>query len=391
MTEALHRATEAELADWDSRTVDRRDGHVFQSRAFGEFQRGLGWRTRYLVADDGAGLLSLERRWPWIGGGSAYLPRGPVPGGDAPERTAERLRAAADWLIGHGVDVVASDAEIPAASRYPGLLRAAGFRPIPEIQPSRHRLRIPLEDRTEADVFGGIAKSTRQRIRQAEKNGVAIVRFDGRANASGRASDQATSGDRATSEPQAAAEALDAFYDLLLATGERRGFTFGSRAEFVGWWRTALAAGHLVYFVARARASDAATVSDSMADIAGLILYRHGGRLSTVHSADRADARATNPGALHFLRWRAIQLAIAEGCHEMDLGGVDVDGARRVPLEGEAMFGLYEHKRSFGAEWQELTGAMELVAHPLRYRTGRLTARLNRELARRRPGARDDG
>jgi len=382
MTEAFHRATPDELADWDSRTVDRRDGHVFQSRAFGEFQQGLGWLTRYLVADDGFGLLSLERRWPWIGGGSAYLPRGPVPGGDAPERTAARLCAAADWLIGHGVDVVASDAEVPATGAYPGLVRAAGFHPIPEIQPSRHRLRIPLEGRTEAEVYSGIAKSTRQRIRQAEKNGVAIVRFDRR-----------TPGGSApiTGDPQATARALDAFYDLLLSTGERRGFTFGSRAEFVGWWRTALSAGHLIYFAARAGNSHAADPASTSTDIAGLILYRHGGRLSTVHSADRADARAANPGALHLLRWRAIELAIAEGCHEMDLGGVDVEGSRRVPREGESTFGLYEHKRSFGAEWQELTGAMELVAHPLRYRTGRLTARLTREIARRRPGGRDGG
>ena len=59
---------------------------------------------------------------------------------------------------------------------------------------------------------------------------------------------------------------------------------------------------------------------------AGLILYRHGERLSTVHSGDHADARRDHPGALHLLRWRAIQLAIREGRAEMDLGGVDVAG-----------------------------------------------------------------
>ena len=89
----------------------------------------------------------------------------------------------------------------------------------------------------------------------------------------------------------------------LRQTGERRHFTFGSRDEFVGWWRTALVAGHLVYL--EARTGDAADEP-----VAGLILYRHGGRLSTVHSADPAASRAAHPGALHLLRWRAIQLAI---------------------------------------------------------------------------------
>ena len=51
------------------------------------------------------------------------------------------------------------------------------------------------------------------------------------------------------------------------------------------------------------------------------------------------------------------------------------------------MHGLYEHKRSFGAEWVELAGAHEFVADRLRYAAGRLTQRATREIARRLPGA----
>ena len=87
---------------------------------------------------------------------------------------------------------------------------------------------------------------------------------------------------------------------------------------------------------------------------------------------------------LHLLRWRAIQIAIAERCSELDFGGADVVGARRPPREGEALHGLYEHKRSFGAEWVELAGAHELVIRRARYTGGRIAMRLSRELARRR-------
>ena len=86
-------------------------------------------------------------------------------------------------------------------------------------------------------------------------------------------------------------------------------------------------------------------------------------------------ARRDHPGALHLLRWRAIELALREGRAEMDLGGVDVAGARREPREGEPMWGLYQHKRSFGGEWLELTGAHERVLDASRYRLGRLAAR----------------
>ena len=85
------------------------------------------------------------------------------------------------------------------------------------------------------------------------------------------------------------------------------------------------------------------------------MLYRHGERLSTVHSGDHATARRDHPGALHLLRWRAIQLAHPRGAGR--------DGPRRrrrrgrsprTP-EGEPMWGLYQHKLSFGGEWLELS------------------------------------
>jgi hypothetical protein len=353
---AVREVRGSDLDGWDAAAVDAPGGHVFQSRAYGAFQTTLGWRVRYLRFDDGFPVLALQRRWPWIGGWSAYVPRGPVPTDASADITAERLIAVGRWLAERGTAVVAADPEVAAGSTFAAQVAEAGFHAIEELQPSRHRMRIPLAARSEDDVWKGIAKSTRQRIRQAEGSGVVIDGCDA-----------------------APADAeLDEFYDLLRATGDRRGFSFASRTEFVGWWDVALAAGHLVYLAAR-ESSDRTT-------IAGLLLYRHGRRLSTVHSADVASLRSEHPGVLHLLRWRAIQEAIAEACDEMDLGGVDVAGARRVPAKGEEMYGLYEHKRSFGAEWVELAGAQERVGDPLRYAAGRVTTRLSREIARRRPG-----
>jgi lipid II:glycine glycyltransferase (peptidoglycan interpeptide bridge formation enzyme) len=178
--------------------------------------------------------------------------------------------------------------------------------------------------------------------------------------------------------------ALDDFAALLEATGERRGFRFGPRAAFLAWWRRAHDAGHLVYLEALDPGAPAASASSSLehAPLGGLILYRHGGRLSTVHSGDTASARERLPGVMHLLRWRAIQLAIREGCTEMDLGGVDHGPDHREPGPGDPMAGLYEHKRSFGAEWVEMTGAQERVLRPWRYTAGRLAARLTRAAGR---------
>jgi hypothetical protein len=86
---------------------------------------------------------------------------------------------------------------------------------------------------------------------------------------------------------------------------------------------------------------------------------------------------------MHLLRWRAIQLAIREGRAEMDLGAVDVAPDYRIPVEGEPTFGLYEHKRSFGAEWIEMTGAHERVVRAWRYALGRLAGRAGRAVGAR--------
>ena len=85
---------------------------------------------------------------------------------------------------------------------------------------------------------------------------------------------------------------------------------------------------------------------------------------------------------MHLLRWRAIQLAMREGRTEMDLGGVDIGPYHREPVDGEPMFGLYEHKRSFGAQWVEMTGAHERVIRPWRYLAGRAAARAARLVRR---------
>ena len=157
-------------------------------------------------------------------------------------------------------------------------------------------------------------------------------------------------------------------------TGERLHFSFGPREPFVAWWRAALA-GRSPRLPRGAGCTEAAP-------IAGLILYRHGGRLSTVHSGDDPESAQETPGALHLLRWRAIQLAIREGCSEMDLGGVDVAGSRGEPHEGDPLYGLYQHKQSFGGQWLELTGAHERVFDPSGYRIGRLAGRAARLVGR---------
>jgi serine/alanine adding enzyme len=353
--------------DWDELAVDREGGHVYQSRAWAVHRARAGWRPRYVVAGE-LRILALTRPWPLVGGASAYLPKGPAPVA-AGTSLGAGLWAATRALAGEGVDVLAVDAEVPASDEsWREWLRRARFRPIEEIHPARHRMSLPLGPDADQDaVFKAIAKSTRQRIRKAEKEGLLVVRHDARL--------EADPGEGFTAgEPAASAVALDRFYDLLLATGERRHFSFGPRADYLAWWRAGLEAGHVVHLEALGGVGEP--------PLAGLLLYRHGRRFTTVFSGDLDSTRRDHPGALHLLRWRAIQLAIRESCVEMDLGGVDVPGARHQPREGDEMYGLYQHKASFGATWVEMTGAHERVIRPRRYAAGRVLSRVARVAGR---------
>jgi lipid II:glycine glycyltransferase (peptidoglycan interpeptide bridge formation enzyme) len=373
--------------------VDAPGGHVYQSRAWAEHRAGQGWQPRFLAYPDGERALALTRPWSVIGGGSGYVPRGPRPEPGSAHATAARLVSLAAVLARAGIDVVAADPEVPAVDAgFRAAIERAGFHPIDEIQPSRHRITRPLGGLDEESAFAAIAKGTRQRIRKAERDGVAVARHDARARTgigAGIGSDiAAEAGDGFRLPIDATDHALDRFYDLLLATGERRNFSFGSRTDFVGWWRRGLPAGHIILLEAWApenlRGTDGATnvpTPTTAEPVAGLLLYRHGNRLSTVHSGDRAETRRDHPGALHLLRWRALQLALREGRDELDLGGVDVAGQRREPRPGEPMWGLYEHKRAFGGQWLELTGAHEHVARRWRYAAGRVTGRAAERVA----------
>jgi lipid II:glycine glycyltransferase (peptidoglycan interpeptide bridge formation enzyme) len=354
-----------ELDGWDDLTVRPKGGHLYQSRGWGEYRERARWQTRYLIGSDGSAVLVLLKPWPFIDGASAYISRGPVPTAD-PATMAARLDGATRWLIDHGVDVIASDPQIRASTGYAAELAKIGYRPIEEIQPSRHRLSVSLgEGIDEEAALARVSKQTRQRIRKAEKDGLRIVRYDKAVPPNG------DPGEGFSKPVRELDWSLEHFHTMLLSTAERKAFDILSRRRFLDWAFTSYDAGFSLHLEA---------IDPKGNPIAGLFLYRQGDRLSTFLSADLDTSRGDWPGAFHLLRWRAIQLAIREGRAEMDLDGADLAGVRREPGPNDRTYGLYQHKKSFGAEWVELTGAHERIIRPRRYLAGRVALRADRRL-----------
>ncbi len=316
-------------ADWDATAVDRPGGHVLQSVAWAEHRRASGWRPRFVTWREHR-VLALTRPWPVVGG-SARTSRADRRRWPAARETGVVLWTVANALPRRGRRRASrrTRRSRPTTTATARSSRRRGSTPIEEIQPSRHKVVVDLAGADEAAALANVAKSTRQRIRRAEKDRT-------RRRPPRRASRGRRGRGVLRAAPSPPPTALDRFYDLLLATGERKHFTFGPREAFVGWWRRAHDAGHLVYLEARdgdpapaGRPRRAAAVPPWRAAVHGPL------------RGPRRPRAGAIPGTMHLLRWRAIQLAIREGRHEMDLGGVDVAGARRRPAEGEPMPGCW--------------------------------------------------
>ena len=374
-------ATAEELASWDARVVDVPGGDVHQSLAWGAHRERAGARSHHLLLDDGSRALVLGRQPRILGGGRAYVPRGPVAAGADARAVAGRLAAITAWAADAGFDVVVADPEIPVRSGFPALLAAMGFRQVEEVGPSRHRVGVPVAaDADDARLLAPIARTTRQRFLAAERRGMRVIRIDkGGAGAGAGEGIPPPAGFDA-----AATAAFERLHMLLADTGSRRGFEIGERTDVIAWWRAALEAGHLLLLEAR---------STDDAYMGAAAFYRHGERLTYGHSGDVVALRHAHPGAVHLLIWRALQIAAREGRSELDLGGVDVRGARRRPEPGDPMHGLLEFKRSFGGEWIELSGAHELVLRPVHHGTAAAASSVARTarmlLGRYRPGGRE--
>lgn len=326
-TISAREATPEELPDWDHHTVDPPGGNALQSRAWATYRSHFGWQPVFLVLTDGGRVLGLRRSGRLIRPDRAYLSRGPIPEGA--EETASRLEASARWFAARGVGILISDAEVPAETGYAELIERAGFRPTEEIQPSRHRMAVDLSGVPHADaLLKSFNATTRNMIRTGLRSDLELVAHD---------------------VLDAAVEArLDMFHGLVEATGRRKRFAVASRARFLDWSRQAMGAGLQVFIEAR-------TPDGGIAAAASF--YRHGNRWTYALAADDPQFRRAYPGAVRLVVWEAMRRALEEGRAEMDLGGVDVAGARRRPEPGEPEHGMLTFKESFGARWVELAGA----------------------------------
>jgi lipid II:glycine glycyltransferase (peptidoglycan interpeptide bridge formation enzyme) len=315
---------------WDDLAVHVPGGHVMQSAAWAGYRASQGFDTHFLTLADGSVALATLRRTSLLPGVEAVVRRGPAHRGEGPQLAAARAAGLATWADGHDARDLYLDPERVADPEYEAAMDEAGFTVVEGLEPSIHVMRLDFEPVTDEEaLLRGLSKSTRQRIRSAEREGTTVH-------------DDMT-GSR-----------LEEFVVLMRERADALGIPLQQGSDYLRGWRALLGAG-----LARLLLAD----HDGQL-VGGLFLYRQGGIHATAYSADKASTRTALPGTMHLLRWTALRDALREGALAIELGGVDLPGHRQPPGPGEPGRGLFEHKRGFGARWVDRAPPRRIVLRP---------------------------
>ena len=323
--------------DWDDIAVRTPSGDVFQSHAWGEAKRALGWTPlRIVIESEGQPIAvcfvqerSIVRRAGLARFRVHYAPRGPIllkPSAAAASLALAGLRRLARE---RGSVTLTIDPSWDEGTDAAGALQSSGFRPAArEVQVSRTAMPIPLQATDEAQHHL-LGDSTARNINKARRAGVTAEHVDLR-------------------DPAVREAALSEFFEMHAATGRREGFLVRNRDYEMDQWRR-LAESELasLWFAGVGRRDN------------GVLLLHCGKTLLSFAAGSREDADLRKTRANHFLQWEIMRWAAGAGFAAYDLGGVDTHDAPGLPQdERHPLWNLYEFKRGFGAE-----GAVRVRAH----------------------------
>ena len=314
---------------WDDLAARSTLGDAFQSHAWGELKRGLGWRPlRYVVeaGDTPVAVVSIQER-SLLGrrGGPLgrytihYAPHGPVLLDTAPEAVSAALEGLRRIAAQRCAVTLTIDPGWEEGSGLHTALSGAGFRVAArDVQVSRTAMIVALQP-SEAAQREMLGHTTGYDINRATALGVTTERID-MADAAGREA------------------ALAEFYDMHSATGKREGFIVRDRDYELEQWRSLGEAGLADLWFAGLGGRDTGAL---LLHSGSLLVYFAAG------SRDGADLRRTR--ANHLLQWRIIRWAGETGFAGYDMGGVDTHSAPGVPDdESHPLWNLYLFKRRFG-------------------------------------------
>ena len=320
--------------EWDSFLAGHPKAHLLQSGEWGDLKGDFDWTPeRIRVGESGAQILF--RRLP-LGLTIAYIPKGPV-GEDWsalwPEVDVMCRRRRAILLKVEPDAWEDEDADLA--------VKMSGFIPSSAIQPRRTVL-IDLLG-SEEDWLARMKPKTRYNIRLAQKKEVVI---------------------RESND-------LDAFQQLMMATGSRDGFGVHTLAYYRRVYDLFTATGKAVLLQAEYQGRP----------LAAIMAFATGERAWYLYGASSDEERNRMP--TYLLQWEAMRWAAARGCKTYDLWGVPDEDEQTLESQFEqrsdGLWGVYRFKRGFGGRLMRSVRAWDRVYQPLLYQVYLRVVKRSRE------------
>lgn len=322
MPEKIRAIDSPDEKTWDE-LVRAHDGHLLQTRAWGELKSRFGWSAhRVAIETDGAlsaGAQILFRRLA-PGMTLAYVPRGPIAAPDDRGALSHILDATFALARSHGAFALklepnwlhASAVQLPEKLNIePGTYMQLGTC----IQP-HSTIHLDLT-RDHATILAEMKPKWRYNIRLAERKGITVRE--------GNAKD------------------LLHFYELLQVTSVRDAFPIHT----FEYYRTA-------FELLTARDDARLLVAQYAGEmVAAIVVTAIGREAIYLYGASGNAQRERMPN--HALHWHAIQWAKSRGCARYDLWGIG------ATAEAGTSHGLYQFKQGFGGELVQYTGATDVI------------------------------
>lgn len=321
---------------WDAFVSQARDASLLQSWAWGNLKTRSGWRSvsRYFwtQGDTPRCAISVLRRS--LPGGLAlhYAQRGPILDGRLTE-WRPLWQALRERLGREGGTVLKVDPEWSTREER-AVLEESGGR-LSRL-PIQHQATVVVDISGGDQAFARLKESTRRNIRLGERNGVVV-------------------------EASQASAAMDAFYELLVETGQREHFVVRPRTYYQDLLTLFRDRGQVTVYLARHEGRL----------LAGAVMMFYGRKLIYLFGGSTAEGRPLKP--VYLMHWRAITDAQERGCTEYDMWGIPVN-----PEPEHSGYGYYVFKSRFNGRVIRFIGLYDLPIN----RAAALTVRLAERLAR---------
>lgn len=323
----VHHADSRDKALWDGFVSRHPCGHFMQSYAWGELRKAQGWAvTRLMVLEGEAPLAAMmvqSKAIPLTGRSIAYSPRGPV--FDAGRPDALRLLLEAAWT-GEKPAVLRLDPYCTAGDERCRMLQEASCAAMnaewSHWNNPRYVMWLDISQGIDS-VYGKISSKMRNEIRKPEKIGVTFRK--------GRAAD------------------LAAFCALMRGTAEHKDIPMHDNGYYLALYEKLTAANMLGLFLAE---------HEDKAVACGMSV-KYGDRAWLLYAASSKEHFRLR--ANRALQMRMIEWAVDQGCSLYDMRG---SATLYPPGKSDRGYGVYEFKKSFGAELVVLAPYFNYVPGP---------------------------